>query len=248
MYWIEIKQILRDPASLFFIIALPAFMFIIFGSTMEWADVRVGNGNIAMATMISMSAYGAATATSSVSGMAAVEKTQGWGRQLALTPMKQSTYVGVKTALAMTVGAFPIGLIYLLGFLLKSEADGMTWLLSAIILVVGSMMFALYGLIFGLLFKNETGASVGSGILVIVAFLGNLFVPLSGIMLTIGKLTPLYGYATLAKYPLYEGTGFDMNGNPTDEPLWQALLNFTVWTAIFAFVCVYLVRRGTRRM
>ena len=170
MYWIEIKQILRDPASLFFIIALPAFMFIIFGSTMEWADVRVGNGNIAMATMISMSAYGAATATSSVSGMAAVEKTQGWGRQLALTPMKQSTYVGVKTALAMTVGAFPIGLIYLLGFLLKSEADGMTWLLSAIILVVGSMMFALYGLIFGLLFKNETGASVGSGILVIVAF------------------------------------------------------------------------------
>ena len=86
MYRIEFKRILRDPASLFFIVALPAFMFIIFGSTMEWAELRVGNGNIAMSTMIAMSAYGAATATSSVSGMAAVEKTQGWGRQLALTP------------------------------------------------------------------------------------------------------------------------------------------------------------------
>lgn len=248
MYMIELKRVLRDPASLFFIVALPAFMFIIFGSTMEWADLKVGNGNIAMSTMIAMSAYGAATATSSISGMAAVEKTQGWGRQLALTPMKQSTYVMVKTALSMTIAAMPIGLIYLLGFILKSEATGMTWLLSAIILLVGSMMFALYGLIFGLFFKSDTGASVSSGILVILAFLGNLFVPLSGVMLTIGKLTPLYGYAALARYPLYEGTGYDMNGNQVDEPLWQALLNFGVWTAIFAILCVYLVRKGTKRV
>ncbi|AZQ76240.1 MAG: ABC transporter permease [Flaviflexus sp.] len=248
MYRIEFKRILRDPASLFFIVALPAFMFIIFGSTMEWAELRVGNGNIAMSTMIAMSAYGAATATSSVSGMAAVEKTQGWGRQLALTPMKQASYVGVKTLLAMTIAAIPIGIIYLLGFFLKSEATGMTWLLSAIILVIGSMTFALYGLVFGLYFKSETAASVSSGILVILAFLGNLFVPLSGLMLTIGKLTPMYGYAALARYPLYEGTGYDMNGNEISEPLWQALLNFGIWTALFAGLCVYLVRKGTARV
>ena len=74
------------------------------------------------------------------------------------------------------------------------------------ILVIGSMTFALYGLVFGLYFKSETAASVSSGILVILAFLGNLFVPLSGLMLTI-KLTPMYGYAALARYPLVRGHG-----------------------------------------
>ena len=39
----------------------------------------------------------------------------------------------------------------------------------------------------------------------ILAFLGNIFFPLSGVMLTIAKFTPLYGYVALARYPLTEG-------------------------------------------
>ena len=58
----------------------------------------------------------------------------------------------------------------------------------------------------------------------------------------------MYGYAALARYPLYEGTGYDMNGNEISEPLWQALLNFGIWTALFAGLCVYLVRKGTARV
>lgn len=243
MYWVEFKRILRDPSGLFFIAALPAFMFIVFGSTMEWTDLRVGNGNVAMSTMIALSAYGAATATSSIAGMAAVEKMQGWGRQLALTPMTQSTYVSVKTLLSMTVALLPIGLIFTLGFLLSSEAPWTTWFYSFLILAAGSMVFALYGLMFGLRFKSETAASISSGILVILAFLGNLFVPLSGLALTIGKFTPMYGYASLARYPLLEGTSYDMNGSPVAEPLWQALLNVGAWTAIFGGICIYLVKR-----
>lgn len=248
MYRIEMTRVMRDASSVFFIVALPAFMYVIFGSTMEWTDQPVGNGNIAMSTMIGLSAYGAATATASISGMAAVEKLQGWGRQLALTPMTQGTYVAVKTALAMTVAVVPIGLIYLIGFVLDSQAPGTTWLFSAILLVLGSMTFALYGLIFGLYFKTETAASVSSGILVVLAFLGNVFVPLSGAMLTVAKLMPMYGYVSLARYPLLEGVGFDMNGRPVDEPLWQALVNVGVWTTIFAAFCIYLVRRSGKRV
>lgn len=247
MYRIEFTRVLRDYASLFFIVALPAFMYVIFGSTLSSSDASVGNGNVAMSTMIGLSAYGAATATSSISSMAAVEKIQGWGRQLALTPMKQGTYVAVKTALAMTVALIPIALIYLVGFLMDSEALGTTWLFSALLLAAGSMIFALYGLVFGLYFKSETASSISSGIIVILAFLGNVFVPLSGAMLTVAKLTPMYGYVSLARYPLLRGTGYDTNGNSIDEPLWQALLNVGVWTVIFAALCIHLVRRSSRR-
>ena len=37
-----------------------------------------------------------------------------------------------------------------------------------------------------------------------MAFLGNVFSPMSGLMLDVGRLTPLYGYAALARYPLTE--------------------------------------------
>jgi len=248
MYWVELKRVLRDPAGLFFIAALPAFMYIIFGSTMEWTDLRVGNGNVAMSTMIAMSAYGAATATASIAGMAAVEKMQGWGRQLALTPLPQSTYILVKTVLAMSVALVPIGLIFALGFVLSSEAPWTTWLSSGLILAAGSMVFALYGLMVGLRFRSETAASISSGILVILAFLGNLFVPLSGTMLAIGKLTPMYGYASLARYPLLGGTGYGMDGTPVAEPLWQALANIGIWTALFGGACIYLARRAGQRV
>nr|WP_194309203.1 ABC transporter permease [Flaviflexus huanghaiensis] len=247
MYRIEFARILRDYSSLFFIVALPAFMYIIFGTTLTSAEARVGNGNVAMSTMIGLSAYGAATATASVSSMAAVEKIQGWGRQLALTPMKQGTYVAVKTALAMTVATIPISLIYLVGFLLDSEAPGRTWLVSGLLLAAGSMIFALYGLAFGLYFSSEAASSISGGIIVILAFLGNVFIPLSGTLLTFAKLTPMYGYVSLARYPLLEGTGYGPSGDPVAEPLWQALLNVSAWTVIFAGVCIYLVKRGRQR-
>ena len=38
-----------------------------------------------------------------------------------------------------------------------------------------------------------------------MAFLGNVFTPMSGLLLDIGRLTPLYGYAALARFPLTEG-------------------------------------------
>ena len=61
-----------------------------------------------------------------------------------------------------------------------------------------------------------------------MAFLGNIFVPLTGTMLAIAKFTPLYGYVALARYPLTEG--YQVDGS--HEPLWIAVTNVTVWAVI----------------
>ena len=79
-----------------------------------------------------------------------------------------------------------------------------------------------------------------SGSLVIFAFLGNLFIPLSGPMLTIAKFTPLYGYSGLARYPLSEGYLAD----GTQDPLWLLVANVVVWLAVFGSLAVFFVRRG----
>ena len=63
-------------------------------------------------------------------------------------------------------------------------------------------MFAIYGLAITTIFRTQSAIGVASGSIVVMAFLGNVFSPMSGLMLDIGRFTPLYGYAALARYPL----------------------------------------------
>ena len=54
---------------MFFIVGLPAFMYVVFGLGV---DERVGSGNVAMYVMVSMATYGAVSATTGVAGTATV--------------------------------------------------------------------------------------------------------------------------------------------------------------------------------
>lgn len=245
---LELLRVVRDPVGMFFTALLPAFFYLIFGASQEWAQESAGNGNVALYTMISMAAYGAVTATVSIGGSAAVERMQGWGRQLGLTPMRDAQYVLSKAAVAVTIALVPITLIYVLGALTGAEGTAQSWAISAVVVVLGACIFALYGLACGLAFRSESAVSAASGSIVVLAFLGNIFFPLSGTLLSIAKFTPLYGYVSLARYPLTEGYLINTNdGSTTHEPLWVPLLNVAVWTAILALLATWLVRRSRGR-
>lgn len=244
----ELRRILRDPVSLFFTAGLPVFFYVIFGAVQDYGSVDIGNGNVAMMIMVSMAAYGAVSATVAIGGMAAVERMQGWGRQLGLTPISDGGYVLVKIALALCVTLIPVGLVFLVGAVTGAEATWAAWLLSGLALVAGATLFSLYGLCFGLAFRSEAAISAAGGSVVILGFLGNIFFPLSGWMLTVAKFTPLYGFVGLAKYPITEGWVMDgTDGGLTHEPLWIPLANVSAWLVIFAVTALLLVRRSRGR-
>ena len=240
---LEMRRITRDWAGMFFTAVLPAFFYLIFGSTVAAKDATIGNGNVAMYVMISMAAYGAVTATTSIGGNAAVERVQGWGRQLGLTPLADSSYIAMKAIIAMTVAAVPILLTYVLGVVTGAEGSATAWGLSALLVLAGSAVFALYGLLIGTAFRSEAAVGAAAGTLVIFAFLGNLFIPLSGTLLSFAKLTPLYGYAALARYPLTEGYLPD----GSQDPLWLPVVNVAAWALVFGVLATVLVRRGRER-
>lgn len=245
---LELRRIVRDPATLFFTVGLPAFLYLIFGAAQADGDHRLANGNVAMYVMVGMAAYGAITATNDIGGMAAVERMQGWARQLGLTPMTDAGYVAVKATVALLVACLPVGLVFGLGALTAAEGTGRAWVLSALTVLLGAVTFSLLGLAVGLAFRAEAAVSVASGMLVVLSFLGNLFFPLSGALLELARFTPLYGYAYLARYPVNEGVLTDTDGNLVGaDPLWVPITNVLVWTAIFATAAVLLVRRGRAR-
>lgn len=245
---LELRRIVRDPINMFFTAVLPAFFYLVFGAAQDFATEDAGNGNVAMYIMVSMAAYGALTATVSIGGSAAVERMQGWGRQLGLTPMRDPSYVASKAFVAVAVALVPILLVFALGRLTGAEGTATAWVLAGLVVVAGACIFALYGLCFGLAIRSESAIGAASGSIVILAFLGNLFFPLSGTLLSIAKFTPLYGYVSLARYPVTEGANqTTSDGQLISEPLWVPLLNVAVWTAVLALVAKWLVRRSRGR-
>ena len=244
---LELRRIARDPVTLFFTTGLPALMYVIFGISMPWGKYPIGNGNISMYMMIGMAAYGAVTATTGVGGMAAVERMQGWGRQLGLTALHDWQFVLVKSLVAMIVAAVPVTLVYGIGLATRAEAPASTWLWSYPLALLGSAGFALYGLNAGLLFRSENAVSGAAGMLVILGFLGNVFTPLSGKLLLIAKFTPLYGYVALARAPLTRQTIDTNTGDVFAQPLWQGVVNVSLWTVGFALLALLLVRRSRAR-
>lgn len=246
---LELKRFFRDVTSVFFIAVLPCFLYVIFGAAQSYSTQSAGNGNVAMYVMLSMAAYGAVTATVSIGGSAAVERMLGWGRQLGLTPLRDSTFVATKALVGLIVALIPVGLIYVIGAATGARGSTASWLVGGVILLIGAGIFSIYGLIFGLLFRSESAVGAASGSLVILAFLGNLFFPLSGLLLTIAKFTPLYGYVSLARRALTDGYVVSANGGAQGafEPLWQPMTNVVVWTLVFVTISIVAVRYGRRR-
>lgn len=240
---LELKRIVRDRTGLFFTAVLPAFFFLIFGTSVASKETTIGSGNVATYVMISMAAYGAVTATTSTGGQAAMERMQGWGRQLGLTPMRDGQYVVLKALIAMVVASIPILLIYALGAWTGAKGSVTAWLGSGLIALTGSAIFALYGVLIGTAFRSESAVGVASGSVVIFAFLGNIFISLSGAMLAFAKFTPLYGYVSLARYPLTQGYLPDGSW----EPLWVPLAGVIGWALIFGMLATWFVKRGRDR-
>jgi len=239
---LDLKRQLRDRMGMFFIVALPSFLFFVFGLG---DDEPYGSADVAMYVMVSMAAYGAVTATTTVAGAAATEQTMGWGRQVALTPLPSLRFVAIKAAVAMTVAIVPITLIYVIGAATGASGNAVDWSVSAAVVWLGSAMFAVYGLAVCLVFKGENAAGIASGLIVIMSFLGNLFTPMDGIILEIGRFTPLYGYAGLARYPISEGY---LPNDAGHDPVWLLLANVCAWTVIFAALAVWGLRRRRERV
>ncbi len=238
---LDLRRQLRDRFGMFFIVGLPTFMFLVFGLG---SDEAVGSGNVAMYIMISMASYGAVTATTGIAGSAATEQLMGWGRQLGLTPMRPLAFVTAKAAIAMVVALMPVTLIFAIGAATGARGEWSDWVLCAAIVWLGSALFAIYGLAMSLVFRGPNATGIASGMIVIMAFLGNVFTPMSGLLLDIGRFTPLYGYAALARFPLTEGH-LPLGGR---DPLWLPVANVLAWTTIFSLLALWGVRRSRARV
>ncbi|SIR95035.1 ABC transporter permease [Microbacterium sp. RURRCA19A] len=242
---IELVRKLRNPRALFFTVAFPVLMFFIIGYQMldtPLTQVPIADGGVSVAAyiMVSMAMYGAMMSATQTGAAVAVERAQGWTRQLRLTPLNPLVNVIIKLLAGMVFGLLAVVATYVVASLVGVELSAVQWIVTGVAAwLLASAVFTTLGLMVGYMVPGENVAQITSLAVVLLSFLGGLFYPLSSMpdfLQTIGKLTPVYGIAELARAPL-TGDAFDLG----------ALINALVWLAVFIAGTVYFFRRDTRR-
>lgn len=235
----------RDVSNIMFVLTLPLLMYLFFGISMTAGEQSVGEANVSFYVMCSMASYGAALAATTSTGVAAVEQMQGWGRQLALTPVRPAQVVLGKVAVALVVTLAAMAVVHVGGLATGARATAGVWLATLAITLGGAIMFALYGFAVAQLFKSESALAVATGILILMSFAGNVFMPLNGWMLDVARFTPVYGFVGLVRWPLLQGHHVMADAAP--DQLWQLLANVGAWTLVFGALALIGVRRGRDR-
>ncbi|ADI66897.1 ABC transporter permease [Mobiluncus curtisii] len=248
IFALDLKRILRSPEVPMFVIGLPVVIYLIFGVAATYAKEMVADTTVnwAWVIMVNIAAYGAILSTASFAAGTSVEKIQGWGRQIALTPLSNGRYLGTKIALGALLAALPVAVIFLLGGLTQAKAEPSAWIISVLVILGGSLTFTLYGLAFGLLLHSDTAVSIASGLTTLFAFIANFFMPLGGWLLDFAKFMPGYGYGILARYAGTNGNQITMDGKPYTENLGIGIVNFVVWILIFALLALWGYQRSRR--
>jgi ABC-2 type transport system permease protein len=238
---LEVRRTLRNRRTVIITMIAPVFLFLILGLNTGDEHVVYGHGNYAAFVMVSLMLYGAVFATSNAGAAVSVERTQGWSRQLRLTPLSSGAYIGMKVVSALVLALGPVVILTVVGLAThRASMPGYLWIVSPLCVWVASPLFAVFGLFVGYLLPPENVIQLLGLILTLLAFAGGLFVPLSllpGGVQAVAKWTPEFGLNQLVHAPLL-GQGVD----------WTWIVNVIAWLAIFAGGAMWRFGKDTARV
>lgn len=233
---IELMRIVRNKRTMFFTVALPVIFFFVFRAN----SFDAGSGNASAWLMISLGLYGAFVANASTSAGVAVERAQGWSRQLRLTPLRGPAYIFTKVLVSSAVAVIPLVVVYGLGLAFGSRAPAADLVLAFVVSWVGSMLMSVFGLAVGFLLPSENTMQVMGMAMTLLAFGGGIFIPqvvFSHSFDLFARWTPMYGVTAMAHAGL---TGWSGS--------WMWVLNIVGWALVLGGAAVWLFRRDTGRV
>jgi ABC-2 type transport system permease protein len=194
----EIVRTLRNARFLVMLIAFPVLLYLIY------AKVRGTSQGLTVATLllVSMAVWSGMGSAMFASGpQLARERQNGWMRQLRISPISTPGWFAAK--LVQSVLLILPGLAVLIALALTYGhvhlAAGRLGTL-ALIVVLGAIPFCAAGLVIGLMFDSQTAQVAQMITLVVLAFLGGIFISWNSLphgMQTVGKVLPSYHLAQL---------------------------------------------------
>jgi ABC-2 type transport system permease protein len=197
-----LRAVLREPTALFFSVIMPVMFFALF-ATMFGDQQEVSGLPFAATMLATYGTYGVVSVMLVQPGVSVAEdRTRGWLR------MKRVSAAPIGTTIAgKVIAALPYALAVLLGIsaislVVVGPVLGVgAWLRLVLVLLFGSLPFALLGLAVGFVASSNAAAAILNAVLFPLAIASGLWFPLEilpGFVQSLAPFLPTYHLAQLA--------------------------------------------------
>ena len=194
------KELIRDPLSLIFEIALPIFLLFIF----QQFNIPAGNYKLENFTP-SIILFGFSFITLFTATLIAKDRTSSFLIRLGTSPMKSSDYI-----LGYILSLLPIVLIQNVLFFLTAIIMGVEFTVTIIPTILVSMIISIFfislGILIGSLVSEKGTGGLGSIVVQLVCFTSGMYFPkdsIGGIFEIICKILPFEGCLNIIQGTLH---------------------------------------------
>lgn len=233
----ELRRTFRNRRFLGFSIAFPIiFYYLVAGPNRNEHDFGGTGIDAPLYYMAGLAAFGVMSAMLSAGARIAAERTLGWNRQLRITPLRPSTYLGVKVVTGFVTSLLTLAVLFAAGTTLGVRLAPTEWLEMIGLMLVALVPFAAMGVFLGhVATADSIGPLIGFGT-GILAFLGGTWFPITGggLFEEIARAVPSYW--------LVQASHVGLGGAAWSR---EAALVLPTWTLVFALLAVRAYRRDT---
>ncbi|NUW35792.1 ABC transporter permease [Nonomuraea sp. SMC257] len=191
----EVRRAVRDSRFLVFAVALPVGLFVLLSHLYQ------SQGATPAYLMGGLAAFGAFKAALDTGARTAVERGAGWQRQLRLTPLSGAGYLVAKGAVAMLVALPPVvGVALVAALTADVRLTAAPWALTVLGIWLGTVPFALLGLLVGQLCSARNVQTYQGGVLILLSFVGGLLIPVDAfppVLAGVARVLPSYWLAEI---------------------------------------------------
>ncbi|OKL54622.1 hypothetical protein BSZ39_03215 [Bowdeniella nasicola] len=227
----NLRSALFNPFMLAFSVIMPVLLYLMFGVGKEYTDIQLGRGTMGGQILVQMTFFGAVNALSALGVTVAMERQQGWLRQIAITPLGAGRYALSKVIAGFALAIVIIAMTYLVGFVTGAQLDAPVWLYSAIAILFVALIASSIGLAAAFFLRSDAAYAATSGVVTLSAFISGIFLPLEempAIFQSIAQFTPFYG---LARLPLVFIGGEELNAT--------VIISAVAYTAVFLALAMW---------
>jgi ABC-2 type transport system permease protein len=236
----ELVRTFRNTRLLVFSLGFPLILYFIIAAPNRNEHNFNGSGiSIPLYYMIGLVAFGAMSALISSGARIATERTDGWTRQLRVTPLKTTAYFRAKVVTGYAMAGVTIVVLYGSGIALGVSLDAARWLEMTGLILVALVPFAALGILLGhLLTADSIGPAIG-GLVSLLALVSGTWFPLGshGFLHEIAQFLPSYW--------LVQASHVSLGGHAWTAGGWIVV---AAWTAVLTILARFAYLRDTARV
>lgn len=235
----ELVRTFRNFRLLLFSLGFPLVLYFLIAAPNRNEHNIGGTGiSLPLYYMVGLVSFGAMTALISSGARIASERTDGWTRQLRITPLPTRAYFRAKVITGYAMAGLTIALLYASGLALGVTLPASRWLEMTALILVALIPFAALGILLGHLLTSDSIGPATGGLVSLLALVSGTWFPVtSGILHDFGQFLPSYW--------LVQASHVSLGGQAWDAMGWIVIAG---WTVVLAVLARIAYQRDTGRV